>query len=185
MQGGRGKRKTLAHLEFSKRAEPLENLLHWRRERLKKRRIENLIRRGHVPEAITKLPHPAFFEKSRSKSRPIETYALEIETHALEEQEREWINNQEDKTASSIHVFARIREPPRRRKREKKNSRNQRVKIPTFFSMTQTPMVILPAPPLPSITTIAARPCPGLLRPRSVPQPAHANPRPFPTFLCQ
>ena len=121
MQRGRDKRKDLAHLEFSKRAEPLENLLHWRREHLKKRRIKNLIRRGHVPEATTKLPHPAFFEKSRSKSRPIETYALEIETHALEEQEHESINNQEDKTASSIHVFARIREPPRKKKKKNLN----------------------------------------------------------------
>ena len=181
MQRGRDKRKDLAHLEFSKRAEPLENLLHWRREHLKKRRIKNLIRRGHVPEATTKLPHPAFFEKSRSKSRPIETYALEIETHALEEQEHESINNQEDKTASSIHVFARIREPPRRRKR--KNSTDQRVKIPTFFSMTQTPMVILPAPPLPSITTIATRPGPWPPPPPICPQPAHANPERFRAIL--
>lgn len=35
------------------------------------------------------------------------------------------------------------------------NSVNHKPKIRTFFSMTQTPMVILPAPPLPCITTIA------------------------------
>ena len=92
MQDGRGKRKDLANLEFSKRAEPLENLLHWRREHLTEREIKNFIRQEHIRGVITQLPHPAFFEKSRSKNRPIETYALEIETHALEEQEHESIN---------------------------------------------------------------------------------------------
>ena len=92
MQDGRGKRKDLANLEFSKRAEPLENLLHWRREHLTERGIKNFIRQEHIRGVTTQLPHPAFFEKSRSKNRPIETYALEIETHALEEQEHESIN---------------------------------------------------------------------------------------------
>lgn len=187
MQRGRGKKKDLAHLEFSKRAEPLENLLHWRREHLKKRRIKNLIRRGHVPEATTKLPHPAFFEKSRSKSRPIETYALEIETHALEEQEHESINNQEEKTrqhlASMCSRESVNHQGEGKEKEKPQQSRESRSRPSSPWHRRQwwscRRRHYPPSPPL--------RPVPGpcLLRPRSVHSPRTRIRRDFARFWCR